>query len=113
MYSQLGLSRATVDYRVLPDCAQIWAEFEASTPHQLQAGARLTLAVRLVDEEISIVTVTGSWGELGVGVNWTRLATLRAINDNLSDELERVLYELIANAMAHPDPVSGTPIRVG
>ena len=95
------------------DSARVWAEFEASTAHQLQAGARLTLSVKPVDGQISVVTMIGSWREPSVDAEWTRLTTLRSCADDLSNELESILYELVANAMAHPDPVPGTPIRLG
>lgn len=106
------LPRAVVDFNILADKVTVWAEFEASTQHQLQKGARLTVAATPVDPQTVIVEATGTWGELDSNTEWDRIGTLRSSIEDISDNLEQALYELVANAMSHPDPKNGTSIQI-
>ncbi|MFP2424861.1 hypothetical protein [Enterobacter ludwigii] len=106
------LPRATVDFSILADKVIVWTEFEASTQHQLHKGARLTVSASPVDPETIIVEATGTWGELDSTAQWNRIGTLRSGIEDITDNLEQVLYELVANAMSHPDPKIGASIQI-
>ena len=106
------LPRAKVDFNILADRVVVWAEFESSTIHQLQKGARLTVAANPVDPQTIIVEATGTWGELDSTAQWNRIGTLRSRIEDISDDLEQALYELVANAMSHPNPKIGTSIQI-
>jgi tRNA A-37 threonylcarbamoyl transferase component Bud32 len=104
--------RAAVDFCVLADKTEVWAEFDASPIHQLQQGVRITVSATPIDDQSSIVTATGSWGRPSGEAEWARVATLRTSVADISDQFEQLIYELIANALAHPGAPAGTPIRL-
>ncbi|ENE4801762.1 serine/threonine protein kinase [Klebsiella aerogenes] len=106
------LPRATVDFSIFADKVFVWAEFEASTQHQLHKGARLTVSANPVEPETIIVEATGTWGELDSTAQWNRIGTLRSRIEDITDNLEQALYELVANAMSHPEPKIGTSIQI-
>ncbi|HGP4155848.1 TPA: protein kinase [Yersinia enterocolitica] len=106
------LPKAVVDFNILADRVTVWAEFESSTQHQLQKGARLTVSATPIDPQMVIVEATGTWGQSDSNAEWIRIGTLRSSVEDISDNLQQALYELVANAMSHPDPKIGTSIQI-
>ncbi len=104
--------RAVCDFSTSKKGVVVWAEFEASQRIELHAGARITLSAHAIDEATCIVEMTGSWKAPTEGAQWSRIATLRSRVEDISDILEQGIFELIANAMAHPNPTDGSPIKV-
>ncbi|MBY4839563.1 protein kinase [Pantoea sp. DY-5] len=106
------LPRALVDYYIQTDKVIVWAEFEGSTQHQLCKGARLTVVATPVDQQTAIVEAAGTWGQLDANAKCNRVGTLRSDIEDISGNLEQMLYELVANAMSNPNPKIGTSIQI-